>query len=348
MTVVMNIYRHIDREAIQFDFAGTEDDQQDQENEYIDEIKALGGRVYVLHDGGIIAARKLINQIFNRYSYEIVHYHQLSEFGMTFDLLKKYGVKKLIVHSHATVMSETKWKIPRNRLFSLPIYFYSNRNIAVSNEAGRKLFLSNHFEFIPNAIDQTKFAFNFKKRHDVRIRLGLNNHDFLIGHVGRFAKQKNQLFLIPVMARVIKQNQHFYFLFIGDGPEKDFFKQVVQKAGLSSHVIILDSTPSIKDYYSAMDLFVLPSLFEGLPMVGIEAQANGLPIVVADTISQQLKITKTAFLPIQLKEKNIEQWVKAILTPSSRVSDDQVRSCFLQAGFLIESSIARWEKMYLA
>ncbi|WP_338347292.1 hypothetical protein [Fructobacillus tropaeoli] len=101
-------------------------------------------------------------------------------------------MKQLIVHSYATVLSENRWKVPRNRIFSLPIYFYSNQNIAVSNEAGQNLFLSHNFKFIPNAIDQSKFSFNEEIRCKVRQKLTVQDDDVLVGHVGRFAKQKNQ------------------------------------------------------------------------------------------------------------------------------------------------------------
>lgn len=346
MTVVMNIYRRINREKIQFDFAGTNDEGND--NEYIDEIKSMGGHVYPLEQGGVFAARRLVKSIFKSYPYKAVHYHQLSEFGLTFDLLKKYGVRQLIVHSHATVLSENRWKVPRNRIFSLPIYFYSNQNIAVSNEAGQNLFLSNNFKFIPNAIDQSKFSFNEEIRCKVRQKLTVQDEDVLVGHVGRFAKQKNQSFLIPVMTNIIAKNAHFHFLFIGDGPEKEGFRQAIQQAGLTDNVIILDSTPEIKNYYSAMDLFVLLSLFEGLPMAGIEAQANGLPIIVSDTISHQLEITKATFLSVQPDKESIKSWVEAIRIPQSRIDNQNVQEQFLKKGFLIDSSVAKWEEIYLS
>lgn len=343
MTVIMNIYREIIKKDIQFDFLVTEV----EENDYSEEIQELGGRIFSLPSGkdNLLAVRKKMREVLSNlsYQYDIVHYHAISSWGFAIDIPYRKKIK-VITHSHATQLSDTIPKSFRNRIFTLNIFLYSNQFIACSDEAGKKLFIRSKFIYLPNAINPTSFLYDQDKRVSYRRMLKIKDNELLIGSVGRLAKQKNQQFLIKILDYLIKKGIPAKLLIIGDGADMKKLISITSQFELTDNVSFIGSVPNPSDYYSAMDVFALPSLFEGLPMVGVEAQANGLPTVFSSAISKQVNVYNAIFIGI--KEKNIKTWGEAIIyhwqQGRDRLALDHIRS----NGFDSTFNVQRWVKIY--
>lgn len=343
MTVIMNIYREIIKNGIQFDFLVTENNEDD----YSDEIKQLGGKIFSLPRGQdtLTGVRKKMKQVLSNlpYRYDIVHYHAISSWGFAIDIPYRKKIK-VITHSHATKLSDTPLKSLRNRLFTLNIFLYSNKFIACSEEAGKRLFFNKKFVYLPNAINPVPFLYNQSKRIKYREILNVRDDELLIGNVGRLAKQKNQQFLIRILEYLINKGIPAKLLIIGDGKYKNKIVNDALNFKLMDNVNLIGSVSNPGDYYSAMDVFALPSAFEGLPMVGIESQANGLPAVFSSAISRQVDVQNSMFVGIE--ERDIKTWGEAIINCWQSGRDSMALEHIQNNGFDSTLSVQKWTEIY--
>lgn len=287
--VIMNYYRHIDRSKVQFDFICDEDST----NIPYEEIEKLGGKVILCPPYQKLPKYlKFLKQLFREKKYCIVHsnINTLSVFPLY--AAKKAGVPVRIAHSHST-SNPREWKknLMKNALrpFSKK---YATDYIACSELAGRYLFGDKAFEsgkvkIIRNAIDVEKFKFDPEARKQLRKELGIKSDDFVIGHIGRFVEQKNHRFLIDVFAEVKKQKKNAKLVLAGQGPLREEIEQKVKDLGLEKDVFFLGQRNDTNKLYSVFDVFCLPSLYEGLPVVGVEAQANGVPCAFSNAITKE-------------------------------------------------------------
>ena len=307
--VIMNYYRNIDRSKVQFDFI------VDSDSTFVprDEIESLGGRIYVIPPyqkiGKYISA---LVKLFKQNKYQIVHsnINTLSVFPLF--AAKKAGVPVRIAHNLSTAAKgETKKNILKYILRPFSKVF-ATHYVACSEYAGEWLFgkkamKSGKVTIFNNAIDLNKFKFDEKVRNEVRKELGIEDK-FVIGHVGRLCFQKNQEFLIDVFEEVHRRNPNSVLLLIGDGEDKEKIENRIK--GMSG-VFLLGNRTDVYRLYQAMDVFVLPSKYEGLPVVGIETQALGLPCILSDRITSETKIsTNVCFLSI---DKGVNIWADEIL-----------------------------------
>ena len=293
-SVIMNYYRHIDRSKIQFDFICDEDSI----NIPYDEIEKLGGKVILCAPYQKLPKYlKFLKQLFREKKYRIVHsnINTLSVFPLY--TAKKAGVPVRIAHSHST-SNPREWKknLMKNALrpFSK---VWATDYFACSELAGRYLFGDKTFdkgevEIIRNAIDVEKFKFDPEAGKKLREEIGIADDDFAIGHIGRFVEQKNHRFLIDVFAEVKKKKQNAKLVLVGQGPLREEMEQKVKDLGLEKDVIFLGQRNDTNKLYSVFDVFCLPSLYEGLPVVGVEAQANGVPCVFSDRITEEAVINE--------------------------------------------------------
>ena len=341
--VVMNYYRHIDRNKVQFDFI------VDEDSTYVrrDEIESLGGRIYI-----VPPYQKLSNyipvliNIFKKNHYKIVHSHinTLSIFPLY--AAKKAGVPVRIAHNHSTA-APGEWKKNIMKYTLRPFAkVYATHYAACSKYAGRWLFGKTSMEcgditIFNNAIDIEKFKFNPEMREKVRIKLQLEDK-FVIGHVGRFCYAKNHEYLIDIFEEVCKLCPNACLMLVGDGEERERIEKKIKNIG-KGKVIVLGNRSDTHELYQAMDIFVLPSKIEGFPVVGVEAQAAGLPCVLSDKITEEAKITdKTTMLSI---DKGTKIWCDTILSyMKMERSDDskQVKS----AGYDITEKARHLETYY--
>ncbi|WP_273707564.1 glycosyltransferase [Leuconostoc mesenteroides] len=343
MTVIMNIYREIIKKDIQFDFLVTEV----AENDYSEEIRKLGGKIFSLPSGKdtLFTVRRKMREVLSNssYRYDVIHYHAISSWGIAIDIPYRKKIK-VITHSHATKLSDTLLKSLRNRLFSLNIFFNSNQFVACSPEAGDKLFMGRSFTYLPNAINIENFLFDEEKRKTYRKMLSIKSNQLVIGNVGRIAKQKNQLFLLKILVYLLERGIDTKLVIVGDGNLKKNLQHEINSAQLQNNVVLAGAVKNPGDYYSAMDVFLLPSLFEGLPMVGVEAQANGLPSIFSSQTSQCVNMFNASF--VDLKEKNVRQWFEAILSHWEGGRDESAIKHIKKQKFDIYSGVSEWTRLY--
>ena len=283
--VVMNYCRHIDRERVQFDFLVDADSALVPR----DEIESLGGRVIVIppYQHPIAYQRELVH-LFQQERWQIVHSHinALSVFPLR--AAKRAGVPVRIAHSHST---SGKGEYAKNAMKAVLKRFsktYPTHRMACSRYAGEWLFgKGTDFEILYNAIDLSRFFFDLDVRARARTDLGIAEDQFVIGHVGRFMPQKNHKFLIDVFAQIARQRDEAVLLLVGSGEDKALVETWVAERGVSDRVMFLGQRSDVEKLYQAFDAFVLPSLYEGLCLVGVEAQAAGLPCFLSMGIARE-------------------------------------------------------------
>lgn len=344
MSVIMNVYRKLDRTKIQFDFLVTDFGYEN----YFEEIKGLGGKVYFLpyKKQNLKEMKTLFLKVINSNDYSYIHYHAISKWGICLSYAHKLGIN-VIVHSHATRLSDKLIKSIRNRLFSLNILCYSDKRVAVSPEAGKKLFLWQNFEYIPNMINHSDFVYNQQKRYYIRHQYGIKDDEQLIGMVGRISRQKNQYFALKVLKELKTKRMNVKLMIVGDynQKEKKYYKKItnyINKNNLNDRVIFTGFV-SGDNYYSAFDLFWLPSFYEGMPTVGIEAQANGLPILVSSKVTKSMKIIDNVkYLPIS--KTNL--WCKLTGELLKVGREKNISQIFRNSPFDEKQVMNSWETLY--
>lgn len=308
-TMLMNYYRRIDRSEIQFDFLTHRPDKGD----YDDEITSLGGRVYY--------APRLYPQNYPKYfaymkdfflkhpEYKIVHSHIDAMSYLPLLAAKRAKVPVRIAHSHNTSM-DRDFKYLLKRYFMKRLPGVATDLFACGEDAGHFQFGDRAFTLVKNAIDASNFAFNQEIRGAVRDELGLKDA-FVIGHVGRFTHQKNHEFLIRVFDELQKQVENAVLLLIGVGEMLDAVKEQIGKLGLGDKVRLLGNRGDVNKLYQAMDVFVLPSFYEGVPVVGIEAQYANLPCLFSDKVPRESAFSKvSSFISI---DDGTKPWIDALV-----------------------------------
>lgn len=272
-SVVMNYYRHLDHDKIQFDFICDDDST----NIPYDEIEKLGGKVILIPPyQKVFKYQKELRRVLRDGKYKIVHSHinTLSVFPLY--AAKKVGVPVRIAHSHSTT-NKKEWK--KNLLKQVLRPFskkYATNYMCCSELAGRWLFGDKTYDegkvyLLNNAIDLDKFKYDKKIRDKKRKELGIKEDTIVIGHIGRFVAQKNHTFLIDIFNQFHKKEKNSILLLAGQGPLQEEIKNKVRELGLDDSVRFLGQRNDANELYQAFDVFLLPSLYEGLPVVGVEA-----------------------------------------------------------------------------
>lgn len=320
-SVMMNYYRHIDRSKVQFDFLVDEDSTRVPE----EEITALGGRVFRIppYQHPIRYRRELI-RLMREQQWPIVHsnINTLSVFPLS--AAEKVGVPVRIAHSHSTM---GKGEFAKNvmKLALRPFAnVYPTVRFACSHYAGEWLFGKNaDFTVIPNGIELDKFRFDSVIRQEARKELGIAEDTFLIGHVERFMPQKNQAFLVDVLADVLPGKPNAMIAFVGDGPDMPAVQRHAEELGIVDHILFLGQRSDVNRLYQAFDVFCLPSLYEGLGMVAVEAQVANLPCLLSDAVPLEADVTgKSIFLPIAGAKLWSEALSHSESSSRSRMMDD--------------------------
>ena len=306
----MNYFNNIDKDKIQIDFITGEN----EENIYYNEIKRAGSEIFYIPKMGLKNIFKTIKKIKNFFKenahrYDIIHCHVLNMGAFYSYYAKKYGIKVRILHSHATKSADKKIKEIRNNILAPIALKNANVYCACSNLAGKNMFGEEKYKIINNAINIDKFKYNSEKRNYIRNLEKIDNDEFIVGNIGRFMPQKNQLFLIDIFYEYLKMNPKSKLLMIGSGYLKDKIIEKIKEYKIEKSIIIKENITNVNEYLQAMDVFILPSLYEGLPVVGIEAQSAGLPCLFADTITKETQLIENCkFLSLS----NINDWVEEL------------------------------------
>lgn len=289
-TMLMNYYRNVDRSKVQFDFLV----HRSEKGDYHDEIIELGGRIHhfspITIGSMLTYSRKMATFLFQHPEYKIVHSHLDALSALPLAGAKAARVPLRIAHSHNSGFSIDA-KYPLRVILRGLIANYATDLFACSEGAGSFMFgRKSQYRIIKNAIDTRQFAYNPSVRRKVREQLGLGD-DLVFGHVGRFSYQKNHDLLIYIFNEVAKQRKNARLLLIGTGELEDIIKDKVRQLGLEEKVRFLGVRRDIPDLMQAMDVFVMPSRYEGLPVVSVEAQASGLRCVFSDVVTRDLDVT---------------------------------------------------------
>lgn len=344
-SVVMNYYRNIDRTKIQFDFFCDEDST----NIPYDEIRNLGGKVILIPPyQKVFEYQKVLKAELKKGNYKIVHSHinTLSVFPLR--AAKKVGVPVRISHSHSTT-NKKEWKKNIVKQILRPFSKkYANQFMCCSELAGKwmfgKKFYNENVYLLNNAIDIEKFSFNPELRSKIRNELNISDNTFVIGHIGRFVAQKNHSFLIEILREYLKLNPDVVLLLAGQGPGMVDVRNLVCEYKLDQYVKFLNQRNDAYALYNAFDAFVLPSLYEGLPVVGVEAQCNDLNCYLSSDMTKETKILeKTLFLNLS---DRAETWAKKIYETSdkNRFDNSQIMK---EKGFSITDESGKLEKYYI-
>ncbi|MFS0596015.1 glycosyltransferase family 1 protein [Peribacillus frigoritolerans] len=347
-TIIMNLYREVDRSKIQFDFAV----HTLEKSAFDDEITSLGGVIYRIPKfngkNPIQYFRAWSRFWTNNKNHRIVHGHIGGGAAIYLYVAKKFGIYT-IAHSHSagTIHNfhDIIWKI-----FSFPTRYVAECFFACSNLAGVKRFGKKFNNkkttkyILPNAIKSEKYVFSNKIRHKLRNKHNLE--DYLVyGHVGRFTHAKNHMFLIDIFYQLHKINPSSKLILVGDGELRGKIENKVNELGLNNEVIITGFVDNVHDYLQAFDFFIFPSIYEGLPTSVIEAQASGLPCFVSNTITSEVVISK------KVKQLSIkigpQIWVETIRNYNLGTRGN-MQGTIEKAGYDVKA-IAKWlENFYVS
>ena len=344
-TMIMNLYRNIDRTKVQFDFVENTADI----GVFEDEIKELGGRVYHCpHFNGknAVQYKKWWDTFFEEHKNEycFVHGHIGSTAAIYLSSAKKHEIKT-IAHSHNIYgkfsISQTLYKT-----MSYPVRYIADYLFACSREAGISRYGKEAvFEVLPNAIDTKKFTYSFQRKKELRQALGINAENKVYGHIGRFYEQKNHSFLIDVFNEILKIEKDSYLLLIGGGPLKIQIEEKAVRLHISDRIKFLGVREDISDLLQCMDVMIFPSLYEGLPVTLVEAQCSGLHCLISDGISDETVIVHELISKMSL-QSSAEDWAKEainISTYNRRSYEKEIK----KAGYDVQENAAWMESFYL-
>lgn len=350
-TMIMNLYRHVDREKVQFDFLA----HYGREAAYNDEIRAMGGRIYempALKDEDRVyywryfAYRKALRRFFKAHpEYRVIHGHMTNTASIYLPIAKKSGITCRIAHSHSTKGKAGLLGIVTD-LLQKPVYKHSTDFFACSEGAKgwlypKKLIDSGKVRILANAVDAKRFRFDPAVREKTRQELGLGS-SLAVVSVARFRQEKNQIFLVEVLRELVKAGQDVVFVFAGDGPCEEQVKAKVKGYGLADHARFLGMRTDVPDILQGADVFVLPSLFEGMPVTAIEAQAAGLPCLVSQGLTEEMNVLDMVrYLPLEPTA-----WAKAIADAGQLPRQDTYEK-IVAAGYDINTTAPWLQEFYI-
>lgn len=347
--MLMNYYRHINRDQIQFDFICN----KVKPGAYDDEAKSLGARIF--HSPGLnplrypqyLAFFKKLVETYPEYKLIEVHNGSLGLYAL--NSAKHAGIPVRIYHAHGQGLNKDykiilKW-ICKNMLKYNMTHHFTCGVKAGEYYFGSKIMARGDYVLVRNAIEINKFLYNENIRTRIRREFGLEDRH-VVGHVGRFMHQKNHSFLVEVFAQILKNDRKAVLVLLGDGELQHKIQLHVDKLGISNQVLMVGNVGNANEWYQAFDLFLLPSHWEGLPVVGVEAQASDLPCIFSSSITTEIKFTDNVmFLTL---DSGIKKWSdEALKILSSPVTRRNMREVIVKKGYDIETEAKKLEQLYL-
>ncbi len=339
-SLIMNVYRHIDRSKVQFHFL------VNSHGFYDEEIKKLGGKVHyipnIMKVGPFIYSKNLKSFFKKHPEYQILHTHFSHFSGLIVKIASKCNVSTIIVHAHTTSTDAKGIKLIYKNYIKKYITKYATDLFACGEVASKYIFGDAPAVVIKNGIDVEKYIFSKEKREKYRKALKIRNDAIVIGSVGRICEVKNPFFLLKIFDEYVKLNSNSILLLIGDGPLVSKLENEIEEKKLEDKVIILKDV-NASEYYSVMDYFLLPSLFEGLPFVLIEAQVNGIPILSSTAVPIESNVSgKIEYIDLEKGEK---YWAQRIYnTEATRYNEIKKIE---ESGYNIKTTAKKLEEFYL-
>lgn len=356
---IMDLYRQMNREEIQFDFlvhssavkhAG--DDPSARKPQFYDEeIRNMGGHIYVLPKFKVynyFAYRKAVRVFFKtHHEYHVVHGHMTSTASIYLPIAKRAGVPVTVAHSRSAGVGKglkaIATKILRRNLYRKCDYCFACSKAAGIDAFGAVWVNKGNVRIIHNAIDVGRFTYQPKVRNEMRKKLHIEDK-LVIGHVGRFFHAKNHPYLIDVFAALYVLRNDAVLILVGDGEDKEKIQQKCKELGIEEHVLFVGNQGHPENYYQAFDFFLLPSHYEGLPGVLVEAQAAGLKCIVSDKVTTEAKVTDlVTYMSI---EQPAEIWAREILLQETYGRRDTYQE-IVRNGFDVKTQAKMYSSFYL-
>lgn len=286
-SVMMNYYREIDKSKFQIDFAST---NYDIDKSLLCELERYGSKYYCLGNRkrNLLGYIKSLRKLFEHGDYNIVHVNANSATAAIELLIaKKYGIKKRIAHNHTSICSHP---IAHKILYRFFKESYTEA-IACSKKAGEWIFKDSYYTILNNGICSELYQYDEKNRVDIRNKYNISGDTLVVGHVGKIYKPKNHHFLLEVFSELMKIDSNAKLLLVGDGEMRNEIESDVISRGIQKNVVFAGMQREVYKYLSAMDIFVFPSIWEGMPLSLIEAQASGLQCICSDSIDSESDVT---------------------------------------------------------
>ncbi|VEF49072.1 group 1 glycosyl transferase [Bacillus freudenreichii] len=352
-TLIMNIYRNIDRKRVQFDFVT----HGNEAGGFDAEIKSMGGKIYKIPSLGTSGPYRYVKNLMGVMAgegYAAVHIHTDYQGGLPALAAKLSGIKRRICHSHCNNWPQNGPL--KNILLSslrLMIRLFATHLCSCSYEAaeflfGKKALQNNRVSILKNGINLDEFLNDCQEeRAEVLKELRLDEGVKIIGHVGRFSESKNQLFILKVLKELLKSESKFVAVFIGDGPVRERVEREAVQLGLSEYVRFMGIRDDIPRFMKAFDVFLFPSLFEGFGIVMLEAQSSGVPCVASTAVPKSTDMGLGLVNYLNLKH-NFEKWIQTIQVAVSKKkpSKAQIEQNITARGFNIRNNTGDWLLLY--
>lgn len=337
----MNYLRKMDHSKYKVDFVIF----KLHDTPYYDEIRRLGGEVYLLPDiSSFVKHIKECNGLLNSGKYDIIHDNALTKSLPLMWCAKKHKIPVRILHSHNASLGDSKRKIFQSKIVLSQLKKMSTDYFACSEAAGKCYFESQPYLLVPNVIEEGKFRFDRALREKVRLEMGAEKKT-VICTVGRLAAQKNPYFALNVIKALSQRHRNLKYWWVGTGSIGPDVRKYAHQLGLDNIVSFLGARNDMVELYHATDIFFLPSLFEGLPVTGVEAQAMGLPSVISNTVTKEMAYTDLIeYVPL---DAPIETWIEAIEKQMNRIPERRSYTKELENSiFSIENAGHRLESLY--
>ena len=347
-TMLLNYYKNINRDEIHFDFIYSVDEPLGYNG---NKLKKLGAEFYYVPRKSLDLKShvKGIRDVVNNGNYDAIHVHSNHTSYVALAVAKKCGIKIRVAHAHNAVKGWLGIKESVSRLVGiLLINYYSTKCLACSEDAatytfGSKSLKRNKTMIIHNAIDCKAFGFSETNRSAIRMEYGIGNEILVFGTVARMSYEKNIIYLLEVLKEIQKRTRALLFL-IGDGDERSKIEAKAYELNISQSVIFAGKHSDVYRYLSAFDVFVIPSLNEGFSIAGLEAGANGLPIVMSEAVPLELSfLPNTTYLPLEGEEK---KWADTIIACKRLRMKKSVLEVE-QNGYDIRKTVKILEKVYI-
>ena len=344
--VVLNYYRFIDKDKFKFDFIC----ESDSTNIPYETINKLGGKVILVSPYENTSKYiKDLTEVLKKGKYDIVHSHTNALSYLALKAAKKAKIGVRIAHSHNSSIKLEQDQLLKN-IYKILLKQNATDYFACNEESGKFLFGEKEYNngkvfIISNAIEVDKYKFNKKTRIKKRKEMDLEQDNLVIGHVGRFVSQKNHEFLLDLFKAIHDKEPKARLILCGQGPLMTGIRDKAYGMGIYDDIKFLGQVNDVEKYYQAMDLFVLPSFYEGYPLTLVEAQAAGLPCFASNDVGEETKLLdSTTFLSLS---SPVRIWKKQIMDVIEDFNRIDTSSIVKEKGYDIEVEVKKLEEKYL-
>ena len=338
---IMNLYRHIDRNKVQFDFVVGH--KTDLFLPYADEILSMGGRLFFLNESvpAVVQFGRILQE---NPEYRIVHSHRDAMSTFFLRQAQRQGVPVRIAHSHNASETGFKKKVV-TRLLRPLLNHYSTLQLACGQEAGQHLFGGGRFKVFPNSIDISQYKYNEQISVAKRNEIGIGLDNLLIGNVGRFSQQKNHFFILEIFERILEKNGKARLLLVGTGQLMTPVWNKAKEKSMLDKIIFLENRTDVNELLQAMDIVLFPSLYEGFSMAMVEMQAAGLRILSSDRVPKEINVT--GLVTFKGLNDSASSWADELLHLSQYERNSIHNELLVTAGLDVRGNAKMLQEMYI-